>query len=270
MNIQLQSTTSEPTNVTIASPGIQWSSNFMVEPYQTLSIEAPDEVEADRTEEFQNGTIVIISDRAIYVTAVSFVTSSLATFPVVPFEQASGYEFFVAQYPPSSTLYPSEIMITSGASETSIKVKKPRDVSLNGLIFPGNFQHFQISNDEIGFVLQANASLQIRHITIDFTGWQFISTNPVSIIAGVECAYITSVDLNCDHIATYMPPVDQLGKQFTLAPFAGRDSEYIFRIVAVKDDTLVTISSMGNIKMNASNLLRRYHRKQCCHYNNLK
>ena len=253
MNIQLQSTTSEPTNVTIAAPGILWSLNLMLESYQILSIDAPDEVEADRTEEFQNGTIVIISDRDIYVTAVSFVTSSLGTFPVVPFQQASGYEFFVAQYPPSSTLYPSEIMITSGPSETSIKVKKPTDVSFNGLIFPDNFQNFEISNDEIGFVLQANSSLQIRHATIDFTGWQFISTYPVSIIAGVECAYITFVDLNCDHIAAYMPPVDQLGKQFILAPFAGRDSGYIFRIVAVRDETMVTITSMANIKMNTSN-----------------
>ena len=252
MNIQLQSTTSEPTNVTVTAPGILWSMNLMLESYQILSVEAPDEVEANRTEEVQNGTVVIFSDHDIYVTAVSFVLSSLATFPVVPFEYVSGYEFFIAQYPPASTLYPSEIMITASASETSLTVKKPEDASFNGLILPDKLQYSKISKDEIVFVLQAHASLQIRYATVDFTGYQFKSTTPITFIAGVECAFISFTDSFCDHIAAYMPPVDQLGKQFTLAPFAGRDSGYIFRIVAVRDETSVTVSSVGNIIMDAS------------------
>ena len=255
MNIQLQSANSNQTYVSVVAPGISWSVHLILEPNQIMSIEAPDEVEADRTVTLQKGTIIITSDYDIFVTAVSNALTSLATFPVIPFESAASHEFFIGSYfprnfPPLS--YPNQIMITAGINTTNVIIKKTPEMSFDDVSFPDDFQYFKINEDELVFVVPSRESLQVR-CDVDLTGFQVTSDLPVSLISGGECTYVTPELNDCDHIATYMPPVDRLGRQFTIAPFAERDTGYIFRIVAVRDETNVSISSSvsGVFSLNA-------------------
>ena len=255
MNIQLQSTSSNQTYVSVVAPGISWSEHLILEPNQTRSIEAPDEVEADRTVTLQKGTIIITSDYDIFVTAVSNTLTSLATFPVIPFESAASEEFFIGSYFPRNfplPPYPNQIMITAGVNMTNVIIKKTPETSFDDILFLDDFQYFKLNEDELAFIVPSRESLQVR-CDVDLTGFQVISDLPVSLISGGECTYVTPELNDCDHIATYVPPVDRLGRQFTIAPFVERDTGYIFRIVAVRDETNVSISSSvsGVFSMNA-------------------
>ena len=255
MNIQLYSTSSSSsagtiTNVTLSAPGISWTKQVGLAEGDMVSVEAPDEVEAVRDYPFQNCTIIITADRDVYVTAVSYAApDSTVTFPVVPYESAAGYEFFVVNYSPATPLYPAEIMITSEAEESYVTVQKPPGVTAQEFrdsLSLESYEHIEISEDKIRVFLSPYQSIQWR-FSGDFTGYHLTAVgSPVTIISGGECMYVPSTEVDCDPIAAYIPPVNQLGRHHIIAPFAGRNSGYIYRVVAVRDDTRLTINLADN------------------------
>ena len=210
------------------------------------TLDVPGAAEANRYYYVQNGTIEVTSDRDIYITALSTTGSTCASFPISPSRSAFGYEFYIANYPPV-IIYPTEIVITADISAANIVLKKPPggtngvsfrelDLQQDGIVFK------EISDDEIHISLSPYQSFQLRY-TLDFTGLKVTANVPISILSAGECTHVTIHDPSCNHIAAYMPPVDQLGKRFTIAPFAERTSGYIYRVVAVRDNTTLTIDS---------------------------
>ncbi|XP_072026659.1 adhesion G-protein coupled receptor G7-like [Amphiura filiformis] len=255
MSIQLHSVSyTNVTNVYLTAPGISWSSQVILNRNRmATTVTAPAEAEANIAETLQTGTIIITSDSHIYVTAVSYAESSLATFPVPPFDSASGYEFFIANYQPAPK-YPSEIVLTSSDAPANVVMTKHQGMSFNDLVFPGDFQYSENGDGTIRFVLPSKQSLQLL-CSFDCTGLKITTDKPITVLSGGECTFVTVYDLDCDHIAAYMPSVDRLGQHFTLGPFAARDAGYVARIVAAQDDTNVTLSSFGTFPMNTGQYL---------------
>jgi hypothetical protein len=77
----------------------------------------------------------------------------------------------------------------------------------------------------------------------DLTGTRIISTAPVAVFFGHECADIPLGTCCCDHIEQQMVPVEAWGRSVLAAKFESRGSESdLWRIIAAEDGTAVTLT----------------------------
>ena len=73
------------------------------------------------------------------------------------------------------------------------------------------------------------------------TGERVISNKPLSVFVGNRCSYITSAHRFCAHFTEPVPPTVTWGTKFLSASLAGRSSGDLYRILAAKASTTVTV-----------------------------
>ena len=79
---------------------------------------------------------------------------------------------------------------------------------------------------------------------MDVTGLFVTADKPVSVMSGHQCTFVPVGVLACDYLMEHIPPIRALGSHYVLAPFMGRQSGYIYRIIAATSGiTNVTISN---------------------------
>ena len=76
----------------------------------------------------------------------------------------------------------------------------------------------------------------------DSTGMRISSSRPISFFSNHECTNIPSDVLACDHLSEQIPPTSTWGRSFFVASLLGRSSGEIFRIMAAKNLTTVTVN----------------------------
>lgn len=78
----------------------------------------------------------------------------------------------------------------------------------------------------------------------DFTGTTVSSTQPISVVTGVDCTNISNDGSlgACDHIEEQLFPVSTWGTEVAVSALRdrGRDERYLLRVLAAEDDTVVT------------------------------
>ena len=75
-----------------------------------------------------------------------------------------------------------------------------------------------------------------------FTGTRFTSNRPLAVFVGNPCSFVPRDDGYCDHLTEQVPPTALWGKRFMSASFAGRASGELYRILASKASTSVTVN----------------------------
>lgn len=65
----------------------------------------------------------------------------------------------------------------------------------------------------------------------DLTGTTIISSKPLTVISGHECARVPSSVPGCEHFAVQVPPTSTWGSTFLLVPFAGRIGPQTFKAI---------------------------------------
>ena len=93
----------------------------------------------------------------------------------------------------------------------------------------------------LAITLQRHETFQVAH-TDDMTGTRIISTKPISVLSGNECANVPTEKGYCDHLVEHIPPVNTWGQRFITAPLAGRKGGDFFRIMAANRSTDVRIN----------------------------
>ena len=76
----------------------------------------------------------------------------------------------------------------------------------------------------------------------EVTGTRVTSNKPISLFSGHKCTFIPASSRACDHITEQVPPTNIWGTQFLSASYSGRRSGEIYRILASKDSTSVTVN----------------------------
>lgn len=77
----------------------------------------------------------------------------------------------------------------------------------------------------------------------DLSGTKIISTKPITVISGHECANVPRNVLYCEHITVQVPPTNTWGKNFFLLPFAARSSGQYFKAIASRSQTTLNYDS---------------------------
>ena len=127
----------------------------------------------------------------------------------------------VSEDPAEVTVTPS-VAIRSGSGVDAIEADERATITLQ----PGDVLNLETEHEE----------------GLDLTGTVITSTQPISVYAGHECAFVPSDPLNpyCDHIEQQLFPVEAWGTEYIAGKLSPRGTEVdVWRIVASEDGTLL-------------------------------
>ncbi|XP_078693769.1 IgGFc-binding protein-like [Branchiostoma floridae x Branchiostoma belcheri] len=138
---------------------------------------------------------------------------------------------------------PTEFGVVGVYDGTTVTINPTQDVTFGGNNYPAG-QNFTVSLDRF-------QTLQVQSAE-DLTGSRITSSHPVSVLSGNLFTVIgNNQDGSGDYIVVMMPPVDTWGKEFVTAPLAKRTAGDIFRVVAARDNTTVTVTGRNPRNLDA-------------------
>ncbi|XP_033627049.1 IgGFc-binding protein-like [Asterias rubens] len=175
--------------------------------------------------------IIVNADDDIAVYAINDAHDrSMDGFTVLP-KRSLGTEYFVATYEPSLS---SQMLFIATEDDTVIHIQLSNHVVYKKIdVQPGRLITIDASKYEV-FLLESDK---------DLSGTKITSNKPLAVLSGNRCAFVPVGVLTCDHLAEMLPPFTQWGKTFVIMTFLGRSSGDIYRVIAGRDNTEVTVKS---------------------------
>ena len=194
--------------------------------------------------------VTAVGSSQLFVLAETFVSSLIhGTFLAYPDPRESlgdvdiEYEYvIVSTDDPGIT---NSVFLLVGCDDnTTFTVVPSQRVELPSNLQTSSFAPVSVNQDMRShqLTLHQMQTLLVSHSSLDLTGTRVISNKPLTVISGHECANIPQDASGCEPLAVQIPPVATWGTEFLLAPFAGRSSPQVFKIVASSDTSSLTIS----------------------------
>jgi hypothetical protein len=241
LSTELYITSSVSSSVTIEVPGIAFSQVVAVPAGGVKTVTLPGEVQVQSKFVAEKKGIHITSSSEITVYGMNAVTASTDAFLAYPLD-AIGKEYYVMAYskdfsyalPSQATIVATEdatnVTILSSLTDGGFKKAVPRVVNLNK-----------------GEVYQLRSNVD----GADYTGTKIISDKPVSVFGGAQCTNVSDGVRACDHLVEQIPALNTWGKKFLTVPLATRLKGDVFRFLAQKDSTSVSINGAVVTTLNA-------------------
>ena len=191
----------------------------------------------------------------VSASAPVFVTASLyrssgatAAHQVIPGHQlhVDMYEYITVSYHSSEEQPWSLVLLIGNEDNTSVIVVSPLSVE-----FPLDPQDpdssmFQLQPGHAHTVtLNRLQTVLFGHdgsIANDMTGTKILSSKPLTVISGNECAVIAAGPTYCEPLAIQIPPVVSWGVGFVLVPLTERTSGHFYKVVAAHNQTNVHLT----------------------------
>ena len=136
----------------------------------------------------------------------------------------------------------SQILIVACRKDTRItitpthSVQLPQDAQTN----PANFTTVE-SGESHTILLHEQQTLLFNNSKMDLSGTKIVSNHPITVVSGHECGNVLRARF-CEHLSIQIPPTATWGKEFLLAPFAGRTSGQFFKVTAFKTNTVIQLT----------------------------
>ena len=146
----------------------------------------------------------------------------------------------------------SVVLIVGCENNTNITIIPSRNVQLPEYLHAESKMMNISSGDTYSFILNRYDTLLVS-ASLDLSGTQIISDKPLTVISGHQCGNVPIGKFGCDYLATHVPSTNTLGRQYLLAPLAGRTGGQLMKIVAVHSNTVVKHSC--NINSTTINLV---------------
>ena len=90
-------------------------------------------------------------------------------------------------------------------------------------------------------IIHALQTLLIAAEFVDLTGTKVVSNYPLTVIGGHDCTTVPVSYLDCDPIATQLPPTINWGTQFLLIPLQSRNNGQMVKVLSSENGTNVVI-----------------------------
>ncbi|XP_019614670.1 PREDICTED: IgGFc-binding protein-like, partial [Branchiostoma belcheri] len=227
LELFITSASSTPASVTVSAPYVGFTRHLTVTNAAVQVVKLSESLALSGNEKAQKG-VSITSDTEIIVYGVNKVYASTDGFLGLP-KDVLGNEYFVASYIPYQ---PSEFGIFGTEDSTNVRITLRGNTVYEGVPYsPGSV---------VRLVLNKFEAVQFQGS--DLTGTHITSNKPVTLMSGVQCVNVPAGVSACDHIVEQIPPVDSWGRQFVTVPLAVRTRGDIFRIVAARDGTIVSVT----------------------------
>ena len=132
----------------------------------------------------------------------------------------------------------SVVLIVGCETNTNITLIPSRNIQLPEYIHADSEMMNISSGDTFSFILNRYDTLLVS-ASLDLSGTQIISDKPLTVISGHQCGNVPVDILGCDYLATHIPSTNTLGRQYLLAPLAGRTGGQLIKVLAVHSNTVV-------------------------------
>lgn len=185
-----------------------------------------------------------LSDTAVLVESTSDISvigviagNNSGAFLALPVE-ALGTEYYVASYNVATRVLRAKrgsefLIIGTQEEETTVLIT-----------FSGLVRHEGTTYDRGSSLTITLGRLKIARFTSklhDLTGSHIVADRPIVVISGSKCADVPVEVRYCDHLVEQLPPFNFWGSHFVTTPLASRRAGDIFRVVAGRNGTIITI-----------------------------
>ncbi|CAH1256703.1 FCGBP [Branchiostoma lanceolatum] len=205
------------------------------------------EVDVDRVAVELRGSVKsykaihVTSDVEIIIYGVFAEWASSDAYLALPTD-VLGTEYFV----PSATTnpgYPSEFAVVGVHDGTTVTITPTQSVTFEGNTYA--------AGDTFLVELERFGTLQVQSAQ-DLTGSKITANKPVTVLSGSMFAVVGNGQSGSgDYLVEMIPPVDTWGKEFVTAPLTIRTAGDLFRVVAARDNTQITVTNRNPRTLNA-------------------
>ena len=186
---------------------------------ETLEVEIPNSFKVRSNTEWDKGIRVVAETQSsIVVNGLNYASGTADAFLALPCDQLpiEEYVYYGLTYYSNANLGLSHFVIVGCENNTVLQIGSD-SIELNEMetyLWEGN----------------------------NITGTRITSNRPLAVFVGNQCTFIPYTHGFCDHLTEQVPPTILWGKQFISASFAGRSSGDLYRILASKASTSVTVN----------------------------
>lgn len=230
-------------------PGQGWTQNFTVTANQTTTVTIPNNLaEHFTSEQVEAKGVFVATQDTVAVFAINFQAFTADATRILP-TPSLGTEYRPVSYRSvnTSASISSEFLIVATEDDTEIEIT-PTALT-NGGNPAGVPFTIQLNRGESYQVKAANEALDLTGSLIQGTE-ESGDCRPFAVFSGSVCSNIPNNCIACDHIYDQNFPTRVWGSEFVVAPFDFTDS-YTFRVLAHEDNTVVTISGIGTVNLDA-------------------
>jgi protocatechuate 3,4-dioxygenase beta subunit len=206
--------------------------DFSVTPGEITKIDLPTSLLANQDDEISDKGVHIIAEKEITVYGLNQRSASTDAFLGLPID-ILGNEYIIMSYTSwrSTVTLASVLGVVATEDNTTVT------------IIPANGTRLRSAGVPYEITLQKGQTYQLAAAINgnDLTGTIIKSNAPVSVFSGHTCSNVPFGTTYCDHLIEQIPPVSSLGQSFVTTPLSTRRSGDIFRILATKDGTNVSV-----------------------------
>ena len=219
---------------------------------KVISVQVPTFITNSSATHVSNRTVVVEAEKGktIIVYGMNEKVRTADAFLVLPTmsieHSNTSYKYIPASY---ITDFPGFLAIISQFSEGNTEV----DVHFHFTgISRAPYYHnvanntYYFDNDNLHFTLNASESVYLIGQG-DMSGTVIVTDRPVSVFSGLQCAYVPSSILACDHLVEQFPPVSTWGTRFVTVPLKYRAAFDVFHFIAAYNCTDVSITCVSSI-----------------------
>ena len=241
LSTELYITATQSSIVKVEVPGIGFSQTITVPAGGIQLVTLPADVQVQSKFIAEKKGVHVTASNEVTVYGMNAVTGSTDAFLAYPID-AIGKEYYVMAYSKDfSYALPSQATIVATEDKTNITIVS----SLTDAGFrTGVPKNIKLDKGEV-YQLRSNID------GADFTGTKVIADKPVSVFGGAQCTNVSDGVRACDHLVEQMPALDSWGKKFITVPLATRLKGDVFRFLAQKDGTSVSVNGAVVANLNA-------------------
>ena len=249
-NPNLNATAYPQTRVQTVQPSSSVTFSFPVAPG------LPDEdirvYRIDSTTDRNSGIRVSTDGGEVFVYGINNELQSVDAFTIFPCQEyntiVNRYEYIVMGAPLNTVLVPprnNSILIVGCQSGTDVELIPPFPLNTISGSVPTNVGGSQTPRP--GVPLQITDLNQLTSLILntadDPTGTRIVSTKPIAIFTGHECANVPDgATLSCDHLVEQVPPQLTWGTRFFTVPVVGRYSGDHYRVATTTANTQFNVT----------------------------
>lgn len=231
---QLFITSEQASTVTINVPGISFTQvvNVVAGGLQTVNLPASVQVQTQFVPDNKGIHITATTEVTVYgMNAQTATTDAFLAFPI----DALGKEYYVLGYNKDfANSIPTQATIVATENNTKVTITATET--------GGGFT----KGVPMDVVLQQGQVYQLRSLNnnADYTGTKVTADKPISVFGGAQCTNISGTLRACDHLVEQLPPLSSWGKSFVTVPLATRLKGDVFRFMAQKNGTVVSVNGL--------------------------
>ena len=218
-----------PVTFTVTANGFNFNGTAFNNSSTEVSIPSTFQVESN-SERNKGIYVKAEGESKIVVYGLSYEMHTSDAFLALPCSnlEVEEYEYYAMTYPDRRPQYTSDVLIV-GCEDNTLVTTPSNTITLNRLET---------------YLIQSS----------DSTGMRVTSTKPVSFFSNQKCTDIPTDIVACDHLTEQIPPTCTWGTSFYAASLLGRNSGELFRVIAAKDSTTVTVNCTTFNQLQVYNL----------------